>query len=101
MNENKFMKYSFELVDKAIEKHNLKEVWANTLYEMEEEETRLLLSKKRNTAVVDYLRLIWSPKNDGSEAYALEAVNTVLDLKPAKARYRGSTTTRFGMRGRY
>ena len=70
----------------AIVYHKLDKSWRDGLFVDTEEKAESRYKQKYDEAEASYLRMMRSPKNDGSEGYRKWAIGTALGLKKSKHR---------------
>jgi len=80
--------YELKLFKQAIDRNKLMESWRDGLFVKTEEEAEQRAQDKAKEAESSFMRIMQSPKNDGSESYREWATNTALGLKQGKHRVR-------------
>jgi len=78
-----------------IDRSNLKESWADTLYEMTDKETIIRVDDKLNESISSYIKMMASPKNDGSARYLNWAIHQSLGIS-SKCRVANGVNRRRG-----
>jgi hypothetical protein len=83
---DKYMNIEKELgyLEDAIYAFGMKEFWSDSPFLKTEEEVKQKVAEKAGDAKIAFLRIMQSPKNNGTEAYREWAIRCALGLKQAK-----------------
>lgn len=69
--------------DREVMRHNMKELWEDTLWETTAEEKLEISRRKYSEAYSDFKNMMGSPKNNGSIKYMHWAIKKALGLRCA------------------